>query len=352
MGKILVVDDEAANLRLMSALLVPLGHEVVLANGGAECLRLVSEESPDLILLDVMMPGMDGFEVARRLTADEKTRSVPIVMVTALHEVQYRVRALEAGACDFLTKPVEKTELRARVNSLIKVKAYHDELCAQNTLLEGKVRRRTAQLEEAYRQLKSASIETIYRLVRAAEYKDEDTGNHVRRMSRYSATIAGAYGMDAESRENILYAAPMHDIGKIGIPEKILAKPGKLTAEEWEEMKQHTVIGACILEDSEIPFVDLGRVIALTHHEKWDGGGYPQGLCGEDIPLAGRIVAVADVFDALSTRRPYKEAFPLDRVLKILREGAGRDFDPAVVRAFEICLEEILSIRSKLMGFA
>ncbi|MBW1955385.1 MAG: response regulator [Deltaproteobacteria bacterium] len=345
--RILVVDDEERNLRLMEALLLPLGCDVVLARNGEEALKQVPESRPDVILLDVMMPGMDGFEVARRLKEDEGTRIIPIVMVTSLKEVEDRVRALEAGADDFLTKPVEKTELRARVQSSLKVKAYHDHMRDYQGELEAEVARRTGQLKVAFEKLRAASLDTIHRLSKAAEYKDEDTGAHILRMSNYSAAVARKLNSNNGVVDSILYAAPMHDVGKIGIPDRILVKPGKLDANEWDIMKQHATIGGRILEGAGTGFLGLGEVIALTHHEKWDGSGYPKGLKGKAIPLAGRIVAIGDVFDALTSKRPYKEAFSLEKSYGIIREGRGSHFDPDVVDAFFAVEEEILSIKEK-----
>jgi putative two-component system response regulator len=344
-GKILVVDDEERNLRLIEALLAPLGHSILFAPDGPAALRCVAGDRPDLVLLDVTMPGMDGFEVARRLKADPQTSVIPIVMVTALKDVADRVKALEAGADDFLNKPVDKTELRARVKSLLKVKAYNDHMLNYQQKLEEEVARQTQQLRKAFERVKAGSLETIYRLSVAAEYKDEDTGAHLKRMSNYSAAIARKMGLNDRTVEAILHAAPMHDIGKIGILDKILLKPGKLDAAEWDIMRQHAVIGGKILAGSGSGVIRLGEVIALTHHEKWDGTGYPHRLSGTRIPLVGRIVAVADVFDALTSRRPYKEPFPLDRAYAILREGRGAHFDPAVVDAFFEADQEILDIK-------
>lgn len=343
--KILVVDDEDRNLRLLEALLIPLGYQVTLARDGEEALVKVQQTPPDLILLDVMMPKLDGFEVARRLKAGEETGVIPIVMVTVLGEVQDRVKALEAGADDFLTKPVDKTELRARVQSLLKVKAYNDYMRDYQKVLEAEVAKRTKQLREALGKIKAVSLDTIYRLSRAAEYKDEDTGDHIKRMSRYSAAVARRLGLNERVVENILYASPMHDVGKIGIPDRILMKPAKLDADEWDIMKQHTTIGASILEGAQAGFIELARVIAFTHHEKWDGSGYPQGLKGTRTPLAGRITAIADVFDALISKRPYKEPFSLEKSFSIIREGRGSHFDPEVVDAFFAVEGEIVAIK-------
>ena len=343
-GRILIVDDEPVNIRLLDAILTPLGYESIAAASGEEALEVAHREMPDVIVMDVMMRGMNGFDAARAIKNNEQTQIIPVVMVTALQSVEDRVRALEAGADDFLTKPVDRTELRARVRSLVKVKAYNQHMRDHQTQLELEVRKHTEQLREAFEKVQAASLDTITRLSMAAEYKDEDTGSHIQRMSHYSALVARRLGLDDETVESILYAAPMHDIGKIGIPDRILLKPGKLDAGEWIIMKTHTTIGAEILSAGE-GFVALGEVIARTHHEKWDGSGYPEGLAGEDIPVAGRIVAVADVFDALTSRRPYKEPFSIEKSLAIIREGRGSHFQPEIVDIFEEVLEDVLDIK-------
>ncbi|MEE4351656.1 MAG: two-component system response regulator [Desulfatiglans sp.] len=346
---ILVVDDEDLNRRLMEAMLVPLGYDVSLAREGKEALEQVRECQPDLILLDIMMPGIDGFEVAKRLKGDPDTRIIPIVMVTALNDVEDRVKALEAGADDFLTKPIDKVELRARVKSLLKVKAYSDHMRDYQQELEREVTRQTRKLRAAFKKAKDASLDTIYRLSRAAEYKDEDTGGHIQRMSHYSSAIAERIGMDGQEVETILYAAPMHDVGKIGIPDKILLKPGPLNPDEWQIMMEHTTIGAKILEGGDSEVIALAEVIALTHHEKWDGSGYPKGLAGDEIPKAGRITAIADVFDALTSKRPYKQAFSVEKTFGIMREGRGKHFDPDLIDTFFTMEEEIVAIREKYL---
>ena len=346
-SKILVVDDEERNLRLMEALLTPLGYEVILTLNGKEALEKVKEIPPDLILLDVMMPKMNGFEVARRLKGDEVTTIIPIVMVTALEKVEDRIEALEAGADDFLSKPVDKTELKARVQSLLKVKAYNDHMRNYQNELETEVAKRTHQLRQAYKKIRSSSLETIYRLSKAAEYKDKYTGSHILRMSHYSAAVARKMGMKEVNVEGILYASPMHDVGKIGTPDHILLKPGKLNKDEWEIMKQHASNGGQILAGSDAGFIKLADIIALTHHEKWDGSGYPKGLKDSKIPLVGRIVAIADVFDALTSKRPYKEPFSLEKSYSIIKRKRENHFDPDVVDAFFAIEDEILSIREK-----
>ncbi|MDH3394322.1 MAG: two-component system response regulator [Desulfobulbaceae bacterium] len=346
-GTILVVDDQDFNLRLLEALLTPLGHTVRLAIDGMDCLEKVQEEKPDLILLDIMMPRMDGFETAERLKNNAETRNIPVVMVTSLTEVDERVKALECGADDFLSKPVNELELRARVNSLLEVKAYHDHMRDYQKKLESEVARRTEELQKAFAAIKSASLETIYRLARAAEFKDDDTGEHIIRIGHFSAAIAKHMGLSDHDVETILYAAPMHDVGKIATPDAILRKPGKLDADEWKIMQQHCQQGALILEGSDSELLQLAETIALTHHEKWDGSGYPRGLKGTNIPIAGRITAIADVFDALTSKRPYKEPFPLEKSFAIIRESRGSHFDPEVVDAFFAITDDILKIKQE-----
>lgn len=344
---ILVVDDQPQNIELLEAYLVPQGYATVKAANGEEALGKLSDNQIDLILLDVMMPGMDGFEVTRRVRQDDKNRLLPIILVTALRETEDRVKGIEAGCDDFLSKPVDKMELLARVRSLLKVKAYNDLMSNYQKELESEVTRRTEELKHAFERIKAASLDTIYRLSMASEYKDENTGAHIKRMSRYCAAIARRMGLEESTIETILYAAPMHDLGKIGIPDLILVKPAKLDPVEWEIMKLHTVIGANILKGSDAEFIRLGEIIARCHHEKWDGSGYPGGLKGTEIPIAGRIAAIADVFDALTSKRPYKESFSVEKSLTIIMEGRGSHFDPDVVDAFLAIQDEILAIKNQ-----
>jgi putative two-component system response regulator len=344
---ILVVDDEPKNIELLEAYLIPQGYEIVKAANGEEALRKLSGNQIDLILLDVLMPGIDGFEVIRRVRQDNTHRLLPIILVTVLRETEDRVKGIEAGCDDFISSPVDKMELLARIRSLLKVKAYNDLVSNYREELKSEVTRRTEELKLALERIKAASLETIYRLSMASEYKDKDTGAHIKRISRYSAAVARRMGLDESTNENILYAAPMHDLGKIGIPDRILLKPAKLDPVEWEIMKQHTVIGANILKGSDAEFIRLGETIAQSHHEKWDGSGYPNGLKGVEIPIAGRIAAIADVFDALISKRPYKEAFSVEKSLAIIREGRGSHFDPDVVDAFFAIQDEILTIKKQ-----
>ncbi|OGT88643.1 MAG: two-component system response regulator [Gammaproteobacteria bacterium RIFOXYA12_FULL_61_12] len=332
---LLVVDDDERNRKLLGALLVAEGYAARFSASGEEALASVAERLPDLILLDVMMPGLDGFEVARRLKADAKSSAIPIVMVTALADRDSRLKGLEAGVEEFLTKPVDRAELRARVKNLLRIKEYNDFLADHNRLLEEQVRARTLQLTESYR-------DTIFALARAAEFHDEDTGLHVKRVSHYSAMLAERLGMDAGFRDAIFYASPMHDLGKIGIPDAVMLKPSGLDDEEWRVMKRHPELGAQILGTiSESPYMLMGIDIALGHHERWDGSGYPSGRCGGEIPLAARIMALGDVYDALRAKRPYKPPFTHERAVETITQGDGRTvpahFDPAVLAAFRDC---------------
>lgn len=342
---ILAVDDEDRNLRLLEAMLGPLGYEIFFARDGEEALQRVAEVSPDLILLDIMMPKMDGFEVTKRLKDNEETKAIPIVVVTALNELEHRVQAIENGADDILNKPVEKIELRARVNSLLKVKAYHDYTRNYQRHLEDSVAEKTRLLSEAFEKAKRASLETIIRLSRAAEYKDEETASHIRRVSHYAAALAEKIGLKSGEIERILYASPMHDIGKIGIPEKILLKKGKLTPSEWEIMKKHTTIGAEILKGSDGGFIREAEIIALTHHERWNGTGYPRGLRGEEIPVSGRITAIVDVFDALTVERPYRAPISEEKAFEYIQTNTGILFDRGMANAFLTLRDQISALR-------
>ena len=343
--RILVVDDTPENLDILGELLAPLGR-ITVAVDGRRALQLASQAPiPDLVLLDVTMPGMDGYEVCRRLKAEEATRDVPVIFVTTRDLESDEMVGFAAGGVDYITKPFRPRIVQERVRTHLALKEARDTLERQNDELERRVLARTAELREALVRVKAGSLETIVRLSRAAEFKDDDTGSHVLRMSHYAAAIARRVGLSPQEVDDLLNAAPMHDVGKIGIPDSILRKPGKLDAEEWVIMRTHAEIGGRILANSDSPIIQLGEVVAISHHEKWDGSGYPRGLRGEQIPLAGRIVAVADVFDALTTRRPYKEPFSLEKSYAILKEGSGAHFDPALIVAFFEVEAEILEIK-------
>jgi putative two-component system response regulator len=340
-ARILVVDDEERNRRLLAAMLEADGYLVLEAADGEQALALARQSAPDLILLDIMMPGMDGFEVARALKADHATRPVPVVMVTALDDRESRLRGLEAGAEEFITKPVDRNELRVRVRNLLRLKEISNLLADLNRNLDAKVKTRTRQLVSSFR-------ETIQTMTRAASYKDEETGAHVSRISFYAVELARALGMDRKFRDVIRYASPMHDVGKIAIPDAILLKPGKFEPHEWEIMKSHAALGEKLLRGSGSPYLVMGAEIALGHHERWDGGGYPLGVKGEAIPLPARIMQICDVYDALRSRRPYKPAFDHGAALDIILQGDGRTmpshFDPAVLHAFTTCIPRLRDI--------
>jgi putative two-component system response regulator len=344
---ILIADDDERIRLSLSDILLAQRYKVAEAQDGKEALEKVKSSPPDVILLDMNMPEMGGIEVIEHLKADSIAKFIPIIVVTGENDIDLRVRALKLGADDFLIKPPHVAELTARVRSLVKVKAYNDYMRDYQHVLEEEVRKRTQELSDANGKLRNASLDTIFRLSRAAEYKDEDTSVHLQRMSYYSAAIARKIGYNNGGLEAMLYSSPMHDIGKLGIPDLILLKPGKLDPDEWVIMKQHAEIGAKILENSESDFIKMGRGIALTHHEKWDGSGYPRGLKGEDIPIEGRIAALADVFDALTSKRPYKEPFSNEKAFSIIQEGRGNHFDPDLVDAFFKIQDEILEIQDK-----
>ena len=282
-----------------------------------------------------------------RIRQGDKNRLLPIILVTALRETEDRVKVIEAGCDDFTSKPVAKTELLARVRSLLKIKDYNDLRSNYQKELESEVNKRTEELKQASDKLKAASLDTIYRLSVASEYKDQDTGAHIKRMSRYCGAIARRVGLEENTVTSILYAAPMHDLGKIGIPDKILTEPGKLDPVEQDIMKLHTVIGAKILSGSDEEFIQLDGTIALSHHEKWDGSGYPNGLKGTAIPISGRIAAIADVFDALTSKRSHKGPFSVEKSLVIIKSWRESYFDPEVVDTFMAIQDEILTIKEQ-----
>lgn len=351
--RILIVDDDRQNCDLLEAMLKMFGHESEIAMDGFEALGKLSLDI-DLVLLDVMMPGMDGFEVAQQIRSNPQYCDLPIIIATALDSKADRLRAVEAGANDFISKPIDKIELRARTTSLLKMKEHQDALKHYQNELEDKVEKRTSELRQslldkvhAHREIYQAYLDTIHRLALAAEYKDEDTADHIKRMSSYCTLLAQRLNLPPGEVELICYASPMHDVGKIGIPDHILLKAGRLNPEEWVVMKQHTVIGGYILQNSGSKLLQAGEVIALSHHEKWDGSGYPKGLAGENIPLWGRICAVADVFDALTSKRPYKEAFSNEKSLEIMKEKRGTHFDPKLVDLFMGNLSEVFAIQEK-----
>jgi putative two-component system response regulator len=337
-ARILIVDDEPSNLKLLDKMLSSQGYtQLTLVQDPRQVSTRYREARPDLILLDINMPYLDGYQVMAQLKALNDPLLPPIVVLTAQHGRDYLLRALAGGARDFVGKPFERLELLMRVKNLIDVHLAHRLVYDQKSVLEEMVQARTEELRRT-------RLQVVRHLGRAAEYRDNETGLHIVRMSQVSALLARSMGWTEDMCELMLHASPMHDIGKIGIPDAILLKPGRLTPDEFEVMKTHTTMGADMMSGNESELLNLARTIAQTHHEKWDGTGYPKGLAGEDIPLAGRIVAVADVFDALTSSRPYKKPWPVEQAVAFVKENAGRHFDPTVVTHFELRLTEILAI--------
>jgi len=317
---VLIVDDEPTNLRVLNQILND-SYKLIFAKSGEEALRLIEKERPDLILLDVMMPGLTGYEVCEHLKQQKKFESIPIIFITALSDPDDEAKGLNLGAVDYISKPISPAVVKARVKTHL-------------SLVGAEEIRRTR-------------LQVIQRLGRASEYKDNETGMHVMRMSHFARIIALGYGFSHEEADNLFNAAPMHDIGKIGIPDSIMLKPGKLTQEEFAIMKTHPEIGAEILGESDSDLIELAKLVSMTHHEKFDGSGYPKQLKGEDIPIEGRIVALADVFDALTSVRPYKDAWTIEAAMDLIHSEKGKHFDPQLVEIFEQQLEQIIEIKER-----
>ena len=317
---ILAVDDEASNLQLLRHILQD-DYRLLFAKDGPRALELARQEKPQLILLDVMMPGMTGYEVCRQLKEDAATAAIPVIFVTALSDAADEVVGFEAGAVDYITKPVSPPIVRARVRTHLSL-VHVDEL-------------------------RQTRLEIVQRLGLAAEYKDNETGLHVIRMSHYSRILGLAAGLSAAEADDLLHAAPMHDVGKIGIPDSILRKPGKLDEDEWKVMQTHATIGGDIIGRHAGGMLAMAHQVAMTHHEKWDGSGYPNGLAGQQIPLVGRIVAIADVFDALTSSRPYKQAWPVDKALEYLQQQRGSHFDAELVDLFLAQMPAVLEVMQR-----
>ncbi|GJQ57536.1 MAG: response regulator [Candidatus Scalindua sp. AMX11] len=357
--QILFVDDEPCVLNGFRRSLQDLHNiwEMYFVGSVDAALNQIENVSIDVIVSDINMPGKDGFEFLKILRESEKTKNIPVIILTGCKESDFKRRALELGAMDLLNKPVERDDLFARLNSMLRLKSYHDNL-------EQKVKERTAELTYS-------RMDIIWRLGNLAEFRDEDTGNHILRVGSYCKVIAEQLGMGQDFIETLFLTSPLHDIGKVGIPDNILLKPGKLTSEEFEIMKHHCVIGAEIFyQDSKImqlfqswqrnnlqmqiekmmdknPLQEMAATIALTHHEKWNGTGYPKGLSKRDIPLESRIVSISDVFDALSSTRPYKPAFSESKIMDIINGEVGRHFDPEVYDAFMESMEEVREIKAQ-----
>ena len=350
---VLIVDDTAENLTLMNGLLKD-AYRTKIANNGERALKIAAEAPPDLVLLDIMMPGLDGYEVCRRLKADARTKHVPVIFLTAKVEVEDEQKGFDVGAVDYITKPISPPIVLARVQTHLTLKAAADFLRDKNAFLQTEVEKRT-------REVQVVQDVTIMAMASLAETRDNETGNHIRRTQNYVRALAlqlrkhprFASQLDDAMVETLYKSAPLHDIGKVGIPDAILLKPGKLTPEEFEVMKTHTTLGrdaiiaAEKLIDAPSTFLRLAREIAHYHQEKWDGSGYPDKLAGESIPLSARLMAVADVYDALISRRVYKPPFPRDKAVAIIREGRDKHFDPAIVDAFLVIEEEFHAIAER-----
>ena len=363
-SRIMIVDDEAVNVRVVRKLLNRLGYQnLTSTTDSTQVLELLRRQQPDVLLLDVMMPEVSGFAILKAMQSDDALRSIPVLVLTAMSDRKTRLTSLELGANDFLEKPIDQAELSPRVRNALMIKACQSQLRSYADDLRTAVRQRT-------RQLSRSRLEVVHCLARAAEFRDDDTGQHVVRVGHFAKLIAHHAGLPRPFVDMIGFAAQLHDVGKIGIPDSILLKPGPLTDEEFDFMRGHCDMGNRVLSASRVsdrvlfgtgeiesedtsspedswvsPVSGMAATIAMTHHEKWDGSGYPNGLSGEDIPLEGRITAIADVFDALSSKRPYKDAYPIDRCFEILREGRGAHFDPQLLDVFLACRTEIEQIQ-------
>jgi len=335
---ILIVDDTLANLQLLSTLLKEEGYKVRPANNGVLALQAVAKKKPDLILLDIKMPDMNGYEVCEVLKSNPETKNIPVLFISALNDVADKIKAFNAGGLDYINKPFQFEEVKARVATHLRLKAYEDDM-------EAKIALGIHEIKALNQEIIDTQQELIFTMGQICETRSHETGQHVKRVAEYSYLLAKLYGY--EELELIKQAASMHDIGKVAIPDSILNKPGKLTAEEWEVMKMHCRYGFQMLSMSQRPLFKLAAAITLEHHEKWDGSGYPHGLKGEQISVAGRITAVADVFDALGAMRCYKPSKSLEEILEIFQQEKGRHFDPDMITLFFEHLDEFIAIRNE-----
>jgi putative two-component system response regulator len=351
---IMVVDDEEHVRKTLQEAIKRAGYECTVSGSGKEALKLLDQNNEiDVVITDIKMPGMNGIELLSRI---KEQYNADVMVITGYSDEFGFEEVMEKGANDFIEKPLQIPELEIRLKRVLKERHLFQERNAAYESLEatnrqllkyGKDLNETIlDLKAAHKELQASYLDTIHRLVLASEYKDEDTGDHIVRMGRYSALLAEKLEIAPKEVENIHYAAPMHDVGKIGIPDNILLKPGKLTEDEFETMKTHTTIGSKILSNSKAQILQIADQIALSHHEKWNGKGYPKGISGTEIPLVGRIVSLADVFDALTSKRPYKAPFPVERAVAIIKEDRGQHFDPDVVDVFMENIDDILKIKA------
>ncbi|MEA3544178.1 MAG: response regulator [Thermodesulfobacteriota bacterium] len=340
-AKILIVDDNPLNVALLEAVLEEEDYNNIFSTTDPfQVLPLYREHQFDLILLDIRMPGMSGIEVLKQLSIVTKDEFLPVIVLTAQTDQNTRQQALEAGAKDFITKPFEDWEVLLRIENTLQTRLYYTRQVIRADLLESEVRKRTKKILET-------QFEIVHRLGVAGEMRDNETGAHVSRMSHICSLLSRKRGLGTDFSNLLLYASTMHDVGKIGIPDSILLKPGKLTPEEWQVMKQHPEIGARIIGDHDSDIMALARETTLYHHEKWDGGGYPFGISGDGIPVAARIAAISDVFDALTSSRPYKQAWSVERSMTLIKEESGRHFEPLMVELFVENLPEIVAIKNR-----
>ena len=338
-ARVLIVDDKPANVALLEAILKGEGYTNVHSVTDPRLVEDLHEKNQfDIILLDIRMPHMSGFDVMAQLQDKIVDDYLPILVLTAQSDVETKIQALENGARDFVTKPFERIEVTHRIKNMLEVRLMYNRRGWEKKIVEAQVRERTQQLA-------NSQLEFIRQLGRAGEYRDNETGMHVVRMSKGCQSLALAIGHNEEFADLLLLASPMHDVGKIGIPDRVLLKPGKLEADEWEIMKTHVEIGGEILSSDSAEIMQLARSIALTHHEKWNGSGYPNGLVGEDIPIQGRLAAICDVFDALTSERPYKKAWTVEDAAALIREESGSHFDPELATKFLEILPKIIEIR-------
>ncbi len=340
-ARIMIVDDNEFNVQLLEAVVGEAGYNSVLSiTDSRKAEDLYRAYQPDLVLLDISMPHLDGYQVMEQFKKIEDSPYLPVLVLTALQDDTTRLKALDMGAQDFLTKPFNRLETLIRIKNMLTVTLLHRQVKKQNRELEKKVRERTKELQET-------RLEIIRRLGRAAEYKDNETGLHIIRMSKISARLGELAGLNGAAVELILNTSPMHDIGKIAIPDAILLKEGPLDADEWKKMKLHPMVGYTILEGHDSQLMIAAREIALTHHEKWNGQGYPQGLKGSEIPFNGRLAGLADVFDALTSKRPYKDPYPISKAIEIIKSEREKHFDPELVDIFLENLDDFVVIKDK-----
>lgn len=331
--KILIVDDVGTNIDVLAYCLGE-DYRISAAQDSHLALESLREVKPNLILLDLFMPEIDGFQFCTAVKSDPDNQDIPIVFITSASDAATLSKAFGLGAVDYITKPISPLEVQARIRTHLMLKAAEEALRQQNQLLEKKVQLRTMKIQEKQREIEEVQHEAILRLCLAAELRDKETGLHIRRIQEYSALLGRKCGLEEEHCDLLFLASAMHDLGKIGIPDSVLLKPGKLTPDEWEIMKTHSAIGAQGLANSRFRLIQLAETIAHYHHERWDGSGYPCGLKGVDIPIEARIVSIVDSFDAMLSVRPYKRAMPLEEVLDIIREGSGSHYDPDIVDVF------------------